>query len=109
LGANPEGIGSRVAGSRPVCVGTISRGDFNNCSRTPEHACVTFTQAADGRMILVVLGACDRHVLRAKYWLAENVSCIGEVLVTTPEGLEATLTDEEKASVHHLVPKAASA
>jgi len=108
VGAHPEGIGSRVAESRPVCVGTISRGDFNNCSRVPEHVCVTFALGQDGLVRLCVLGACNKHVLAAKRFMLDTVSYDGEVLVTTPEGLEATLSEDEKRSMLHVVPAASA-
>ncbi len=104
MGSHPESIASRRAHTDPVCVGTISRGDFNNCSREPEHVCVTFAEAQDGSPLLVVLGACDRHVLAAKHWALHTISGNGEVIVTTPEAFEATFTEEEKASVHYVIP-----
>jgi hypothetical protein len=102
LGAHPpEGIGSKRAAVGPVCVGTIDRGGFNDCVSPAVFAVVT----TNGRR-LCVLGACDRHVLRAKYWMAENVSDVGEVLITTPDALESELGDGEE--LFEVVPRASA-
>jgi hypothetical protein len=89
----PLGIGQRRALVGPVCVGTIARGGFNDCAADAVHACV----GSQGRRLLV-LGACDRHVLAVKWFLAEQ-SDDGEVLVTTPDALEAVLNDDERSNV----------
>jgi hypothetical protein len=104
VGAHPESIGKLKAEVGPVCVGTITKGDFNNCSRSPEHVCVTFAAAQDGSPRLVVLGACDRHLLAVKHWVLHTISEDGEVLITTPQGLEETFTQEEKDAIHYVIP-----
>jgi hypothetical protein len=102
VGANPQGIGSKRAAVGPVCVGTVDRGGFNDCSAPAVFAIVTSNGSR-----LCVLGACDRHVLRAKYWMAEHVSEFGEVLITTPEALEAELRDDEH--LMQVVPRRSTA
>jgi hypothetical protein len=110
LGAHPKGIGSgRLARNEAVCIGTISTGGFNNCSKKAKRALVTAGENQRGEPILVVLGACDRHVLGAQLYLLEKVSIDGDVTVTTPEALARTLTDEEKSWVHQVVPKVQTA
>jgi hypothetical protein len=99
MGADPQGIATGRARVGPVCAGRVNRGEWNNCAGKAEFAVVTTNGAR-----LVVLGVCERHVLGAKWWVAENVSDTGEVLITTPEALEETLGDDEQ--ILQVVPRA---
>ena len=101
MGSHPEGITSKRSRVSPVCVGTPHRGEWNNCAGNAEY--VVLSTHGDA---LVALGVCERHVLRVKMWVATEVSDLGEVLITTPAGLDDVLKPDEQ--VFEIIPRAAA-
>jgi hypothetical protein len=102
MGTNTKGIGSKKATSEPVCVGTIWQGKvINNCLLPAHQVCVTEMQNHDTKeWVLVVLGACDKHVERVSHYMANRIAYpdVG-VMVMTHESLMDQLSEEDVADI----------